>query len=144
MTVVTSRSLALALWEIQSPTLLWLISIGPRLPIWTLFSKVPRPDPPPLRARSWAVARLPTARWRARTGLSGRRGTTLGARPWSASVVVRARRSDIALDGRPYTAATAAVHPPPAMPRAAAVHPPPAMPRAAAVHPPPALPRAAH
>jgi len=29
------------------------------------------------------VARLPTARWRARTGLWGRRGTTAGARSWN-------------------------------------------------------------
>ena len=41
MAVVRTRSSALLLWAIQSPMLLWVISIGPSLPISTLFSNVP-------------------------------------------------------------------------------------------------------
>ena len=41
--------------------LLWVISSGPRLPIWTLFSNVPRPEPDRHSAPAAATTKKATA-----------------------------------------------------------------------------------
>ena len=66
------------------------------------------------------MARLPTARWSDRTGLTRLPGDAVRARPWSASVIGRVLRSAIALSarlhrgrhGRPPLRTMSCSHPP--------------------------------